>query len=150
MLPIHQGYDIAEQRVPGDPLGGLLTMPIDVNIDTESSGRDTGPADSVYLESFTLRITPTAEGPDDTDDFDFVDSIEVYIVGREGSSLPRVRIASIGNVPAGARTLSLQLDAQELLPYFQEGARIEADGTGTAPPDDVTFDGNLLFAIEVL
>jgi hypothetical protein len=154
VIPLHTGYDLAEQRVMGSPVGGLggtlLDMPIEVDIDAETAARDTGPAESVYLTSFTLSITPTAEPAGDTDDFDFVDSVEVFITGRAGSSLPRIRIASIANVPAGARTLVFAVEGHELLPYFREGAWIEATGTGTAPPDDVTYDGHLELAIEVL
>ena len=149
------GYDIAEQRVPGSPLGGLLgatllDTPIDVDLAAETAARDTGPAQHVYLESFSLAVTATAEPAGDTDDLGFISRVDVFIEGRAGSSLPRVRIAYLDQVPEGARTLSFDLERRDLIEYFRQGARITANATGNAPDDDVTYDGHLDFSIEVL
>jgi hypothetical protein len=149
------GYDVAEQRVAGSPLGGLLggviDVPLDVDLSAETAARDTGPAQHVYLTELTLEITPTAEPEGDTDDFDFVDSIEIFVESaRSGTALPRVRVAHSDPVPRGARRIELALDDVDLVEYVREGARLTSSSTGRVPPDDVTLDGHLTLVVEVL
>jgi hypothetical protein len=150
-------YALDEQTVEGNLLGGLLGsllgLPInlEVNLDEETRARDTGPAQHVYLSELELSITPTAESGGDSDDFGFLDSIEIYVESRQaGSSLPRRRIAHRNPVPSGARTLSMQLEDVDLIDYVNEGARLTASVDGHAPLDDVTFDGFLTLTVEVL
>ena len=148
-------YEITEQRVMGSPLGGLLgpvvDIPIDIDLTAETAARDTGPAQHVFLTELTLAITTTDEPAGDTDDFDFIDSIDIFVEsGTAGSTLPRVRVAHLDPVPMGARAISLELDGVDLIQYVREGAVLTSSASGTAPPDDVTFDGHLTFAIDVL
>jgi hypothetical protein len=148
-------YELAEQRVTGSPLGGLLgpviDIPIDIDLSAETAARDTGPAQHVYLTGLSLAITPTAEPAGDTDDFDFIDTIDIFVEsGAAGSTLPRLRVAHLDPVPTGARAISLELDGVDLIQYVREGAVLTSSAAGTVPPDDVTFDGHLTFAIDVL
>ena len=149
------GYDVAEQRIEGSPLGGLLggviDIPLDVDLSAETAARDTGPAQHVYLTELALEITPTAEPAGDTDDFDFIDSIEIFVESaRSGSTLPRVRVAHSDPVPRGVRRLELAVDDVDLVEYVREGARLTSSSSGRVPPDDVTLDGHLTLVIEVL
>lgn len=151
------GYDTAEQQVDGNPLGGLLgnaidvPIPLDVDLAAETAARDTGPAQHVHLTELRLDITETAEVAPDTDDFDFVDRIEIFVESSQsGSALPRQRVASLEAVPRGARSISLTPDDVDLIDYLREGARLTSSASGTVPPDDVTFAGHLELAIEVL
>jgi hypothetical protein len=149
---------LAEQRVVGSPLGGVLggffevPIPLEVDLAAETMARETGPAQAVRLRSLTLGVTATAEEGDDTDDLSFIDRVDIFVESREGgSSLPRVRVATLGDVAPGTREVSFDTDEEvNLLPYVQEGARLTSEGEGTAPPDDVTFAGEAILTVEVL
>ncbi len=149
-------YDLPEQTVQGNLLGGLLgsllplPIAVDVDLEAETRARDTGPAQHVYLTEMRLFVTPTAEPAGDSDDFGFLDSIEVYVESRDpGTRLPRQRIAHLDSVPQ-ASSISLQLDDVDLIDYVNEGALLTASATGGAPFDDVTFSGQLELVVEVL
>lgn len=156
------GFDIDvpldEQVVPGSPLGGLLggffEVPIALTVDiaAETAARDTGPAKAVRLAGLYLEITTTEEPSGDTDNFDFLDQTELFVESAQsGSSLPRVRIAEVANVPKGVRRIDFVTHSDvDLLPYINEGARLSGSATGTPPPDDVSFDGVATLTIEVL
>lgn len=149
---------IPEQRVSGSlvagALGDLFESPVPLNVDiaSETEARDTGPAEAVRLTALTLAITDTALAEGDSDDFDFIDSIEVFVESRDPeSALERRKIAELQDVPRGATRLSLEtLEDVNLLPYVNEGARITASATGSAPSDDVTYDGRIVLHVEVL
>ncbi len=148
---------LQEQRVSGSPLGGLLSgffdvpVPLNVDLAAETAARDTRPAQHVRLIDLTLSITATEEADGDTDDFDFLDSVDVYVESAQsGSSLPRVRVATLYPAPRGARTVSFETDTSiDLLPYINEGARLTSSARGHAPPDDVSFDGRAALSVEV-
>ena len=54
-------------------------------------------------------------------------------------------------VPDGARQIAFETDTSvDLRPYINEGARLTSSAEGTVPPDDVTFDGQILLTVEVL
>jgi hypothetical protein len=143
--------DLAEQRVSGSPLGGLLgglfevPIPLDVDVAAETAARETGPAQRVRLVELSLRTTNET-------DFDFLDSAEVFVQSRQsGSSLPRVRVAIVDPVPGGARQIFFETDEEvDLLPYIREGARLTSSARGRVPPADVTFDGRAVLSVEVL
>lgn len=150
-------HDIPEQQVEGNLLGGLLgsvlgiPIVLDIDLEAETASRETGPAQHVFLTDFRLEITPTAEGGLDRDDFDFLQSIEVFVESSEsGSSLPRERIAFREAVPRGARSIELDVEDLDVIDYVREGARLTASANGSAPLDDVTFDGQLTLLVEVL
>lgn len=149
--------DFAEEMVPGSPLGGLLgpiSIPIPITIDlaAETEARHTGPVQHVRLEALSLTITATDLPPGDHDDFSFIDSIDIYLESTaSGSSLPRQRVARAQSIAAGTTNLELATDATvDLKPYIEEGARLTANASGHAPPDDVSFDGHYTLGIEVL
>lgn len=149
--------DIDEQLVEGSLLGGLLgsllpgAFAIDLDLEEETRARSTGPAQHVYLTELTLAITPTAEPSGDSDDFDFLDSIEIFVESRQSdSALPRRRIAYLDPVPEGARTIALEVEGVDLIDYIEEGAQITASASGRTPTDDVSFDGRIELLVEVL
>ena len=149
---------IPEQRVPGSVVSAVLgdffesPIPIDVDIASETAARDTGPADSIHLTVLELSITDTARPEGDEDDFGFIDRVDVFVESsRADSTLPRVKVAELGTVQYGATELSLDtFEDVDLLPYVEEGARMNAEASGTAPPDDVTYDGRVVLTVEVL
>jgi hypothetical protein len=145
--------DIAEQKVPGSPLGALLpsflpqpfTVTIDVKHETEK--RDTGPASSANLSSLTFSITPHAAP---RGNFDFVDEIHIFVEPSQGTALPKVEIANLAPVPKGKAVLDLHVvPGIDLLPYINAGARISAQATGHQPAEDVTYDGRVVVTIHI-
>jgi len=156
------GFEISqalpERTVAGNPLGGLLggfvdvPIPLDVDVASQTAARDTGPATALRLTDLRLRITSTEEPPGDEDDFAFIESAEVFVASAASdSTLPRVRVATASQPPAGARELVFTTDSSvDLLPYAREGAELSAEASGEAPPDDVSFDGAIVLAVEVL
>lgn len=143
---------IPEQRVPGTPVPGPLTqlfpVPIDLDISSKIKSRETGPIDSVTLSELTLTITKTNEPAGDSDDWAFVTHIDVFIAStKSGSSLPRVKIATIDD-PGAVRTMTFKVDSDvNLKPYVDEGSQVDSSGSGTAPSDDVSYDGNSVFTV---
>ena len=148
---------ISEQRVQGSPIGGVLpdvldlAIPLDIDLEHETSARDTGPVQKVYLSALSLEVTATAEPSGDSDDLGFIDSVDVFVVSTKGdTSLPRVQVASLSNVSEGARAATFNTTNVNIRNYVEEGARIETEGRGSAPPDDTTYRGAFTITVEVL
>ena len=146
---------IPEQRVQGSglptPLAALFPLPLDLDLSAEIEKRTTGPIDSVSLASLTLSITPTDQGPGDTDDWGFVDEIRVFVASsRTDSSLPRLEIASTV-APGAVTTIEFTVDdSVNLQPYVEEGSVVESSGRGRLPPDNVSYDGVGVFTVHPL
>jgi hypothetical protein len=147
---------IAEQRVAGNPLAGLLdtlfAVPIamDVDIASETAARDAGPAQAAHLKGLALDVTATAEGPSDEDDFGFLDSVEVFIEStRPDTTLPRTRIAQALDIAPSRRLTFDVVSSVDVLPYSEEGSRFVSEVEGTVPPDDVTFAGRFTLRVEL-
>jgi hypothetical protein len=87
---------LPEQRIAGNPLGGVLpsflpnplTVTIDVKAETEKRG--TGPASAAFLKVLTLSATP-ASAP--SGNFDFLDEIHIFIEGQIGRAACRERVS---------------------------------------------------------
>ena len=146
---------LVEQRVPGSPLPGplqaLFPLPIDLDLSAKIKERTTGPIDSVNISSLELHITATAMSGGDKDDWAFVDEIHVFVKSSQsGSSLPRVEIAHVTK-PGPVTTMTFVVESKvNLDPYVNEGSVIETTGSGTAPSDDVTYDGKAVFTVHPL
>ena len=112
---------------------------------------ETGPIDSVTLKSLTLSITSTGVESGDTDDWSFVDEIHVFVKSnKSGTTLPRVEIANISN-PGAVQTLTFTVDGDvDINPYVNEGSTVEGESSGTAPADEVTYDGKAVFTVHPL
>ena len=146
---------VPEQRVPGSPLPGplqaLFPLPIDLDLSAKIKERTTGPIDSVTISSLELHITPTGMSGGDKDDWAFIEEIHVFVKSSQsGSSLPRTEIARIAN-PGPVTTMKFIVESKvNLDPYVNEGSVIETTGSGTAPSDDVTYDGKAVFTVHPL
>jgi len=164
VLPLVAGCSIAdfdvdqgipEQRVPGSSIPGPLTtlFPVPISLDLQSriKARDTGPIDGVTLKSLALTITATDRPPGDTDDWSFVDHVDVFVQStKPGSALPRVKIAGVA-MPGAVQTMTFTVDGGvNLKPYVDEGSQIDSTGAGTAPSDDVSYDGTSVFTVHPL
>lgn len=146
---------VPEQRVQGSgipaPIAVLFPLPLDLDLSAEIQKQTTGPIDSVTLKRLTLDITDTDLAASDTDTWDFVDEIHVFVKSSaSGSTLPRVEIASV--VSPGAVT-SMEFDVDDsvdLKPYVDEGSVVESEASGEVPTDDVSYDGEGVFTVHPL
>lgn len=141
---------IVEQQVQGSPLPGplatLFPLQLDLDISQKIKAMDTGPIDSVTLKSLSITITKTDEPSGDTDDFSFIDEVHLYV---SSTNLPKVEIAHASH-PGAVRTFDFEIDDVDLKPYIDAGGTVDSTGSGTAPPDDVSFDGASTFTVHPL
>ena len=142
--------ELPEQTIAGSPnplaqlFPSLFALSLVIDLREETAAHDTGPAQSAYLSSLTLDITPHAMP---SGSFDFLDSVHVSV---SAPGLPTVEIASVDPVPRGATTLSFTVVANvNLLPYINAGATITSSASGRQPMMDVRFDGVVVITIHV-
>lgn len=146
---------VPEQRVAGSgipaPIAALFPIPLNLDLSAEIKQQTTGPIDSVTLASLTLTITATDRPTGDVDDWAFVDEIHVFVRSSvQGSSLPRVEIASASS-PGAVTTMTFVVESDvDLKPYVDEGSIVESNARGTAPIDDVSYDGKGVFTVHPL
>lgn len=145
--------DLPEQRVNGNPLGGVLPsfvptpFKLTVDIKAESEKRGTGPATQATLKELTLSVTPK-NNP--SGNFDFLDEVRIAISAPSDTKLPKVEIARIVPVPKSATVLKFEVVPNiDLLPYINAGAEMNATATGKQPARDVTFDGRVVVAVKL-
>lgn len=129
------------------PLAAIFPLPLTLDISSKIKAKDTGPIDGVTLSSLTLDITSPTTGAD----WSFVQSIDVFVSStRQGSTLPRAKIASVSS-PGAVRTLSFHVEGGvNLKPYIDEGSQVDSSGMGTQPTQSVTFDGKGVFTVHPL
>ena len=145
---------VPEQEIQGSPLPGplatLFPVPLNLDLSSQIKARDTGPIDSVTLTSLDLEITPRDEPTGDSDDWSFVTSIDVFVASsKSGSTLPKVEIAHASS-PGAVQTLSFEVESVNLEPYIEEGSIVDAESSGNAPPDAVSYDGEGVFTVHPL
>ncbi|HEY4178216.1 MAG TPA: hypothetical protein VGM90_15320 [Kofleriaceae bacterium] len=146
---------VPEQHVQGSPLPGplatLFPLQLDLDISQKIKAQETGPIDSVTLSSLELNITATDRPSGDTDDWSFVDSVQVFVSStKSGTTLPRVEIAH-GDHPGAVQKFKFVVDGDvNLKDYIDEGSMVESSSSGTAPPDDTSFDGKSTFTVHPL
>jgi hypothetical protein len=146
---------VFEQRVMGTPLPGplatLFPLELDLDISQKIKAQETGPIDSVTLSSLELKITDTDRPAGDEDDWAFVEEVHVFVSStKSGSTLPEVEIASASS-PGAVTTFRFDVDGGvNLKPYIDEGSAVRSTASGTAPPDDVSFDGAAVFTVHPL
>jgi len=144
---------IPEQTAPGESFSCTLNdfldrasiapFTLDIDVAKETNARDTGPARRLELASLVLDVTATKRPAGDTDNFDFLQKLEIFVESAQaGSALPRARVAVLDPVPRGATHLDVTTDRSvDLLPYTNEGAKITSSAKASAPCDDTSFNG---------
>jgi hypothetical protein len=146
-------FDV-EQPVPAQtiqgsglpaPLAAIFPLPLSLDLSSKIKAKDTGPIDGVTLSSLTLDITSPGG------DWSFVTSVDVFVAStRQGSTLPRAKLASVGS-PGAVRTLSFHVEGGvNLKPYIDEGSQVDSSAVGTQPTQSVTFDGKAVFTVHPL
>lgn len=152
VLDFDIGQNIPEQMVQGSqipgPLAALFPIPISLDLQSQIKAQNTGPIDSVSLSSLELTITMTDEPSGDTDDWSFVTSVDVFVEStKSGSTLPKAKIASV-SMPGAVKTMTFTVDSSvNLKPYVDEGSQVDSSGSGTAPSDDVSYNGHAVFTV---
>jgi hypothetical protein len=153
LLSFDVSQDLAEQRIPGSALGGILPnflqapVPITINLSAETQKRDTGPAKSANLKAIRFRATPTGMP---SGNFDFVDEIHIHVSSPNDPTLPKKEIARLAPVPNGQTTIELEVVGDvDLLPYINKGAEISATANGTQPTQDFTYDGQVTITVHI-
>ena len=136
-------------NVPVDLPGNALSVfKLNVNLEHELEKRDAKGAKAVYLEALALKITDTEVGSDDTDNFDFLDNVTIY-VNADGQE--RKQLAILDPVPEGQQRVSFDVDSSiDLKPYIQEGMNLETEATGNKPEDNVSFKAVTTIRVDVL
>lgn len=148
------GVEISEQSVTGDPLAAASGMEVPLELDFDGSmqlDESVDLAKNVRVLDLSLRITDTARDADDTDNFDFVSGVTVYVRPEsEQSDLPEVIVATSLAPEEDGQLLPFEVDSEvDLTPYLEEGMRVRTEAIGTVPEDDVTFDGELLLGVVI-
>ena len=152
---VQQG--VPEQRVTGSLAGALFgtlipsPFPLTIDLAQETKARNTGPVKAAGLKSLTFAITNTASSGS-VHDFSFVQTVDIYIEStKSGTTLTRQKIADLPSPPGAQTTLSLRTYPDiNLLPYINEGSRITSMASGTVPPNDVTFNGQIVVHVNPL
>lgn len=148
---------IPEQKIMGNILAGVLgaflpsPFALQINLDQETKARGTGPADSAGLTGLSFQLTNIPNPPRSTDNFDFVDRIELFVEStKSGTTLTKQKVADLLSVPKGATKLTLTCYPEvDLVPYIKEGSRISSTAAGRLPANDTTFDGLVTILIRV-
>lgn len=142
--------------------GGILDMlpfdnffpplQLDFDLQSELNARDAGPAQAIYLERLRVVTTPTEQPAGDTDNFDFVEEVTVFVESNKSSStLQKVKIAEIKMVPQSTTTMEFKVDSSvNLKPYVEEGIRLTTQGKGEQPQDNVSLKAILDLNIDLL
>lgn len=116
---------------------------IDLSQELENQGVTKDDVDSVRITRFTLRV----EGPPGAT-FDFLESVAFY---AETEGQPRVLVAELPEVPAGATELVLEVvgDA-ELKPYVvAPSMTISGEVEGRRPDEDTTVAASVVLNVDV-
>jgi len=149
----------AESVVDGSPsvlglpvVNVLPPMKIDFDLQQELESHDAKGAKSVFLQDLTLKITDTKQPDGDTDNFDFLDHVDVYIEStKDGTDLEKVKIASLADIPSGSQTATFAVEQDvDLKPYIEEGVRLTTKGQGQAPEDDTSLLADVTVLVKVL
>jgi hypothetical protein len=146
---------VPEQMVMGSgiptPLAALFPIPISLDLSSQIKKQTTGPIGTITLSKLTLSITATDMPSGDTDDWSFVTDITVSVSSsKSGSSLPKVKIASIAN-PGAVQSFDFDVEGGvDIKPYVDEGSVVESEGHGMAPADDVSYAGQGVFTVHPL
>jgi hypothetical protein len=118
---------------------------IDVSDDEsfKNQGYSRNEIDSVKLKELTLDITAPPSGVD----FTFIKSIKFY---ASSPNLAKVLIASGGPFTAGARSVGLDVEDQELVDYATaDSMTVTSEVNGTAPSQDTTVKATLKLDVDV-
>ena len=137
--------------VQGSALGSVLSLPggfgglTAINLSQEAAFKnqntDRDHITSCRVSKLALKVTSP-----DSQDLTFLSSISFSIAAP---NLPKLRIAHLDAIPAGARSVNLSLDDAQLGAYCKaDSFSITTDASGHAPPQDTTIEADLTLHVE--
>jgi len=99
--------------------------------------------DSVHLSSFTMTVEAPASG-----NFDFVTSVAFF---AEAKGQPKVKIASMSEIPPGARQIDLLVNEDvELKPYVTAPSMtISSEVSGKRPKEKTTVRADVVLDVDI-
>lgn len=155
-LTFDVNQDVSEQTISGDP--ALAGDPLSTSVAVQMPDLTTEPeyqeqvfdfVEVVASADVSLAIAASSPHPD----FSFIDSLSVWI-GPVGGGANSQRIAFLDpgdpQLAPGNSTIQLQTTSVNLTDIIDMGAyELRIDVEGTILPDDVIFDGEVLFEVTV-
>jgi hypothetical protein len=144
-------FDVTEsvpaQTVPGTSSGAAAqpsAFETTMTLSANDLPRGSSLVDSVTLSSVSFNVMQPAGGT-----FDFVQNVTLSIYSPTNASLAEKQIAT-GQPTSGSGKLDLApTDSVDLLPYVKAGAVVRAVGTGSAPANTTTFNGNVVLTVHL-
>ena len=143
----------------GSPLGDLLPlnnlfppMTLMISLEEELEEQNAEGAKAIFLQDLEMVITDTEQPEGDTDNFDFVDEVNVFVEStKSGTTLEKKQIATLENVPEGQTSVSFTTENDvNLKPYVEEGMKLTTAGSGEVPEDDTSLKAIVTLTIQVL
>jgi|GEM_PF-2261663 hypothetical protein len=143
----------------GSPLGDLLPvnnlfppMTLMINLEEELEEQNAEGAKAIFLQDLEMVITDTEQPEGDTDNFDFVDEVNVFVEStKSGTTLEKKQIATLKDVPEGQTSVSFTTEKDvNLKPYVEEGMKLTTAGSGEVPEDDTSLKAIVTLTIQVL
>lgn len=94
-------------------IADLVSLPTQTRAETsfQANGTNSSLVESIELESIVLTFVDPA-----TANFDFMESIEIYI---STDSLPEIEIAELDEIPYGLTTITLEIEQERLTEYIK-------------------------------
>ena len=137
--------------VQGSALGSVLSLPAGfggltaINLSQESAFKnqntDKDHITSCRVSKLTVKVNSPA-----SQDLSFLTSIAFSI---SAPNLPKVRIAHVESIPAGAHSVDLTIDDVQLGAYCKADTfSVTTDASGHAPPQDTTIEADLRLHID--
>lgn len=124
------------------PTDIIPTTVFEYDIDDDPAG--------IHIKEATLSLTDTVPSARDmTIPFSFIETIEFWIHGLEGSHLGPVRIAWL-DAPGPGHDLGMSVDsAPDLTPYVKEGFEVRGVMRGRIPAADLSFRARVVLGVDV-
>ena len=154
--------ELPPTTVPGAGVAGVLPavlppLALDVTQSAEYASEDYGSiVTEITIPALSLSVTPDSEDDDlddgMPDDLSFLSGIELSISadGLEDEVLGSIPENDPRLDPAeAARTVALDMTEVDILDFVEApgGYEVRIEVVGSAPPDDVTFDGDVTYRI---
>jgi len=159
-------FDITEESSEAVIMGGTSSpfgdlLPVDnlfppmtltINLEEELEEQNAEGAKAIFLQDLQMQITDTQQPDGDTDNFDFVDEVNVYVEStKSGTTLEKKQIATLKDVPEGQTTVSFTTESDvNLKPYVEEGMKLTTEGSGEVPEDNTSLKAIVTLTIQVL
>jgi hypothetical protein len=158
---------LEETTVQGVGFGNVLPLTLsELNADIEqqeSYGQeDFDYVTEIRMTSLSLAIVEASDDPvrdsfedGNEDNFDFVESLNLYIQANIGGTEQKESIAFLAStdpqIATSSRRISLETTGIDILDYVEAdgGYQVVIEGSGNVPPDDVIFNGDVVYRVGV-